>query len=57
MFGAIGIVLIVAIGAITAFHGRSQASHPGYVVIEDIRAVQPQQAGKHPSRKTSNLPA
>lgn len=57
MFGAVGIVLIIAIGAITAFQSRAQTSHPGYVVIDDIRAVQPHQATKLSSRKTSNLPA
>ena len=60
MFGAVGIVLIIAIGAITAFQSRAQTSHPGYVVIDDIQAVQPhyhQGTTKVSSRKTSNLPA
>ena len=57
MFGAVGIVLIIAIGAITAFQSRAQTP-PGYVVIEDIRAIQPQhQAPSKSTRKTSNLPA
>lgn len=57
MFGAVGIVLILAVGFITAFQNRSPA--PGYVVIEDIQSVQPSKVvtAKPANRKTSNLPA
>ena len=62
MFGAVGIVLIVAIGFITAFQNQRGAQvPPGYVVIEDIQSVQPSKvitaAKPAANRKTSNLPA
>ena len=62
MFGAVGIVLIVAIGFITAFQNQRGAQVPrGYVVIEDVQSVQPSKvitaAKPAANRKTSNLPA
>ena len=56
------LVLIVAIGFITAFQNQRGAQVPrGYVVIEDVQSVQPSKvitaAKPAANRKTSNLPA
>jgi hypothetical protein len=57
MFGAVGIVLIVAIGSITAIQSKNKTP-PGYVILEDIQGAKViSQSKPAAGRRTSNLPA